>query len=388
MKRLFAVILTILLVLALTACGGNRPSPSESDTASTTATAESTSPPQTTAATTVEEARAKGFVIVTDYLPADGVTEVGQALQQLIDDNPNSTLYFPDGVYILERSLRTPADPNFSVDLQLSNYATLKAADDWDRDTAMIRLGAKAAANDIHTPGSNYSFTGGIVDGNGRAKAISIEGGRETAIRDVSIKNAVIGIHIAYGANNGSSDADIFGVNIVGNGAPDSVGILVEGYDNTISNCRIAHVYTGILLRSEGNILRNIHPLFYSDHMAEYAESCAFLDERGNNWYDVCYSDQFAVGFRNKSNNPCIYDSCFIMWYSEAGHTAIGFVFDRQFKAIINNPRISYHPDCSYCAVIRVGEEGGNGVINDLLVNEEMVDDDSYKQYVDGVISW
>jgi len=37
-------------------------------------------------------------------------------------------------------------------------------------------------------------------------------------------------------ADSGSSDADIFGVNIIGTGKTDSVGILIEGHDNTITN--------------------------------------------------------------------------------------------------------------------------------------------------------
>ena len=49
--------------------------------------------------------------------------------------------------------------------------------------------------------------------------------------------------HIKKGANNLSSDADITGVNIVGNGTTDSIGVLIEGFDNTLTNMRIANVF-------------------------------------------------------------------------------------------------------------------------------------------------
>ncbi|MBQ7312744.1 MAG: hypothetical protein IJW81_04095, partial [Clostridia bacterium] len=238
------------------------------------------------------ETTKSGYVVVTDTIPNDGSADVSEAIQQLIDNNPNRTIYFPDGTYILGKPILTPAHPKKSVALKLSTFAVLKAAETWDSDEAMVRLGASHPANDIYTIGSNYSFTGGIVDGSGIAKGISIDGGRETMIRDVSIKHVRIGIHIKYGANSGSSDADIFGVKIIGNGAADSVGVLLEGYDNTLTNMRIARVFTGIELRSAGNSMRNLHPLYTCDY-TDYGNSCGFLDYAGNNWYIFCYSDHF-----------------------------------------------------------------------------------------------
>ena len=125
----------------------------------------------------------------------------------------------------------------------------------------MIRLGGKDPANNISTPGSNYYLKGGVIDGRGIAKGISIDSGRETAIRQTSIKNTTIGIHIKHGANSGSSDSDISDTNITGNCKPGCIGVLVEGYDNTLTNMRIGGVHIGVLLRSAGNSLRNIHPL-------------------------------------------------------------------------------------------------------------------------------
>ncbi len=271
------------------------------------------------------EYSSRKYIVVTDYLPADGVTDVSSALQALIDENPNRTLFFPDGAYLLRHPVLTPAHPKRSVDLQLSNFAHIVASPDWDSDEAMIRLGAKDSANDIYTPGSNYSLTGGVIDGAGRAKAVSIDGGRETCIRNVSIKNALVGIHIKHGANNGSSDADVTGVNITGNGSRDSIGVLLEGYDNTLTNMRIADVFTGVEVRSGGNMLRNIHPLFIirPDTYAFYPESVGFRIRHGMNWFDYCYSDQFAVGFDTSGGG--VLKNCFCWWYSgrEASHLAV-----------------------------------------------------------------
>ena len=150
-----------------------------------------------------------GYIIVTDYIEANTGKDVSDELQKLILDNPNRTIYFPDGEYILAKPICTPANPIHSVALQLSTYAVLKAADTWSDEEAMIRLGAAEPFNDINTIGSNYSFKGGIIDGNGVAIGISIYSGRETLIREVSIKHTQIGLSVKYGANNGSSASSL-----------------------------------------------------------------------------------------------------------------------------------------------------------------------------------
>ncbi|MBE5787060.1 MAG: hypothetical protein E7324_05920 [Clostridiales bacterium] len=289
----------------------------------------------------------RGYLVVTDYVAADGKTDVSAGLQQLIDDNPNRTLFFPDGVYLLSRPILTPAHPEKSVDLQLSNFARLLASPDWDSNEAMVRLGAKESANNIYIPGSNYSFTGGIVDGAGRAKGISIDGGRETCIRNVSIKNVTMGIHIKYGANSGSSDADITGVNITGTGTKESVGVLLEGYDNTLTNMRIAKVFTGVEVRSGGNMLRNIHPLFIlgTPGYADYEGSVGFRICHGLNWFDYCYSDQYAVGFDTDGGG--ILKNCFCWWYSGKEKRHIALHSREPFYGSIDQLVIGgqHHPD-------------------------------------------
>ena len=230
----------------------------------------------------------KGYVVVK--VKNNGKVDVSDAIQKIIDENPNRTIYFPDGTYLISKPICTPADPKKSVALELSNYAIIKATEDWSNDEAMIRLGGKDPFNNITTPGSNYYLAGGVIDGSGVAKGVSIDSGRETVIRNTSIKGVSLGIHVKHGANSGSSDADIHSVNIVGNCKPDCIGVLVEGYDNTFTNMRIGGVHIGFLIRSEANSLRNIHPLYYSGN-EHYQTSCGFKDERQNNWYDFCYSD-------------------------------------------------------------------------------------------------
>lgn len=334
---------------------------------------------------------ALGYVVVTDYLEANTGKDVSDAIQKVINENPMRTIYFPDGEYILSKPICTSANPKNGVAIQLSNYAVLKASDDWSHKEAMVRLGAAEPFNTIYENGSNYYFDGGIIDGNMIASGIAIESGRETVIRNTSIKHTFIGLHIAYGANNSSSDADIQSVNIVGNNQKDSIGVLLEGYDNTLTNLRIAAVQTGVMLKSGGNCLRNVHPLFIYGYEyggvdeIDYSESVAFWDFSTSNWYDYCYSDQMATGFRMSERAKGIYTNCFAMWYSPSGDKEIAFHSECPFNASIVNPRVHFRDDTTVNNILlKVDAEGGEGFIENPVMRGTLSDGQVYPDYLVG----
>ena len=111
------------------------------------------------------------------FAPAPG-EDCADALQALVDANPNRTISIPDGVYLLSHPVATPADPRLAVSLALADFAVLKAAPDFPAHQPMVRLGGTHPANDIRTSGSVYSFSGGVIDGSGVAAGIAIESGR------------------------------------------------------------------------------------------------------------------------------------------------------------------------------------------------------------------
>ncbi len=322
-----------------------------------------------------------GYVVVK--VKANGKVDVSDAIQKIIDDNPNRTIYFPDGVYLISKPICTPADPHKSVALELSNYAVIKAADGWSHEEAMIRLGGKDPYNDITIPGSNYYLDGGIIDGSGVAKGVSIDDGRETAIRNTSIKGVSLGIHVKYGTNAGSSDADICNVNIVGNFQPDCIGVLVEGYDNTFTNMRIGGVNIGFLIRSEANSLRNIHPLYYRTESG-YETSCGFMDERQNNWYDFCYSDEFATAFCINGGRS-IYNNCFAYWYSNRGEKHTVFKSNGAFNSDVMNMNVGFgqHNKTKENSILEVEQDGGTGMFFNLHVGDySVITGSSYLKYM------
>ncbi len=329
-----------------------------------------------------------GYIIATDYVPADGKTDVSDSLQSLIDANPNRTIFFPDGVYLLSKPILTPAHPEKSVSLKLSDFAVLKASPDWTENEAVVRLGASHPANDIYTIGSNYSFSGGIVDGSDIANGISIDGGRETAVHNVSIKHTRIGIHIKRGANSGSSDADISQVNIIGTGKTDSVGVLLEGYDNTLTNMRIAKVFIGVHLCSAGNSLRNIHPLYTCDY-TDYQNSCGFRDETGNNWYDYAYSDHFGIGYRFARGASSTVTNGFCWWYSKNGGRHAAILCEGAFDSIVTNLKVGFcGTETENPVLVELDAPGkGRGVFDRLAVKLNEVTGNAHMRYLqNGII--
>ena len=326
-----------------------------------------------------------GFINVADFVATDGKADVADGIQRLIDANPNRTLWFADGTYLLSKPICTPAHPKRSVDLQLSNYAILKAAPGWTNTEAMVRLGGIHPANDIRTAGSIYSLSGGIIDGSGVAKGVSIDSGRETKVRCVSMKNVFVGLHIKHGANSNSSDSDISDVNIVGNRKSGSIGVFIESCDNTLSNMRIADVQTGVKLTGSGNLMTNLHPL-YTNPMEQYAESFGFQDNGWDNSYNRCYSDHFSIGFLfGRKSGGSVLDACIAFWYAPTKgfrHTAIRC--EGRFVAHVSDMMIGFRGAEAVNTVLEVGEKGGSGYLRDLRINRQLVrpDDKIYLDYL------
>ena len=323
---------------------------------------------------------ATGPVEVSEFVPADGQTDAAGAIQALIDANPHRTLHFADGVYLISHPIATPADPARAVSLRLDDFAVLRAAPGWAHKEAMVRLGGIHAMNDNRSFGSVYGFFGGNIDGAGTADGLSIESGRETRVQNVAIKNCRIGIHVMKGANGGSADCDIRDIDMTGNNAPDSVGLLVEAHDNTFTNFRHIDFRTGVKVRGGGNLFTNLHPLASRRSVELYPDgTVGFDDNESNNSYVRCYSDHFSTGwlFGRGSNNADL-DGCICFWYdSDPGRRHNAFRCEGKFRALVDDMWVGFRNGQAVNSVLLVGEPGGHGVIRDIRVSEGAINDPS-----------
>ena len=330
-----------------------------------------------------------GYVLVSDYVTPNTGKDVTDAIQKLIDDNPNRTLYFPDGLYLISKPLTTSSDPDKTVSFKLSNFAQLKAMDGWTRGEPMLKLGATGKAGEKGDVGNCFVVEGGIFNAANVADAIWVMNGGSVSIRYSAIKCAVVGIHVKANENGEDPVVDVNTVNITGSGTLDSSGVILETDDNTLSNMRIASNQVCIKVLGNNNILRNLHPLyiFRQDlNVAEtYKDSIAFYDGGTCNFYDNCYNDQFSTGFYLAKGNRSVFDCCFNYWYDEGYDYHNGFVCEGQFNATIrqNDAEFDINAEGIECNFLLVGESGGTGIIDAVAYNDEKVSErDVTKDYL------
>jgi hypothetical protein len=336
-----------------------------------------------------ETARGKGYVVVTDYIRSNAHKDVSAEIQKIIDENPQATIYFPDGEYQIAKPIVTSSDPKKAVSLRLSTFAIIKATQDWDDANGyMIQLGGKDKTFTVDEVGSNYYMEGGCIDGSFKAKGVEVAGGLETSVRYVSIKFVTQGIHIALNEESGSSYADIETVNIVGCRQPESVGVLVDSNGNTFTNMRVAGFEVATKANGKNNIFRNLHMLYTYSGNYDYRNSVGFWDTSEGNTYDICYPDNFAIGFRTSGHTMSVYNNCYAYWYSKnQGEMQYGFSSDGKFNSVLKNYRVDL-TDYKDGRFMIVAEDGGNGIVEYPAFPENACDDDTYKDYLVGKVVW
>ena len=369
-----------------------------------------------------------GYVLVTDYLQPDTGKDVSDAIQKLVDENPNRTLYFPDGVYLISKSIQTSADPAKSVSFKFSNYAQLKAMDSWSagqkkvqgpedfavpnlkaediksEGTPLLHFGAKDKdAADASSPAC-YSVEGGILHGSSKADAIWVEGASKVDIRYTAIKFAVVGLYVKGGESGNEPIVDVYNVNVIGTGVEDSVGVILETDSNTLTNMRLVSNHISIMVSGSNNFLRNLHPL-YSGHMKTgwekyYNSSVAFYDTGARNFYDMCYNDQYSTGFYMGSDTASVYESCFNFWFrgsktEDYVFNQIAFRAEGQFNSFIRFTTRDFslgvptenYPVASYCNFLVVGDDNGSGQIEGVYFLSANIQNKDREKYLDYLIN-
>ncbi len=330
-----------------------------------------------------------GFVVITEFLNANTGEDLASKIQKVIDTHAQSVIYFPDGEYVIGSPIKTSSNGGLAVALKLSDNAVIKASDSWQKSQgAMIRLGGTKQLNSINVIGSNYYIEGGIIDGNGKADGVAVDHGRETSVRDVTIVNTNIGLHVKDGANGGSSDADIENIRIFGNGSPSSVGLLIEGWDNTFSNMRIANVQTGVRVKTAANLIRDIHVTYVSNPKIAPLQSTSvgFEDLGDRNWYDNCTSVDCATGFKIESGRSFL-TSCVAKWTAaqKDSEKQVAISSSYTWRALARSVVAQFTAPAERCQYL-VAMEGGKGKIVDPIFNTAAVSGKTYEGYLEGKI--
>lgn len=285
------------------------------------------------------------YLLVSDYMSAG--SDVTAKLQQLINDNPGRTVYFPDGRYIITKPIEIPADPAATVSLRFSSYATLVAGPTWSGD-AMIKLGTGEPVSNTST--SAY-ITGGVINANNKTTAISVVGGRDLFISDVTIKNAPVGIAIAVG----TAYTDVENVHISGTG-DSAVGLKIEGDGNTFTSMRITNVGCAVNVSGVTNTFRSI--MTYYTGSSNSSKGFDDYSSIGNN-YDGCSAVNYGTGYHMQSNTSSVYANCVARWDDAIVTQQYGFASAGQFNSVVRTCTVKVTGgDCAF-----VKASGGSGQV-------------------------
>ena len=239
------------------------------------------------------------YLVVTDFIAANTRKDLAALIQELIDENPGKTIYFPDGEYVIASPICMPAAAKKSVSLHFSDGAVLKAAKNWkaqDGRSAMICLGGKLHENNIRSVGSYYSVIGGTIDCSGLANGITVYSGRETLVKDVCIIAPKKGIVVQEGANNGSSDCDFEDITIIGNKELGSIGVQVIKYDNTFTNIRVYDVELAYEIKG-GGLYKNLYAYNSDPANNGWYDRTVGIKLSGDAWLTQCTVENYATAY-------------------------------------------------------------------------------------------
>ncbi len=304
----------------------------------------------------ITEQNTDDYVIAT---PAEG--DMHEELQKLINDNPNRTIYFPDGVYTVSAPLVISTEPEKRVSLRMSQYAVISVYNQnkWKKGDAVIHFGKGEAADgsNVDAVGARCYLSGGTIDSKGIANAIQIDGKGNILISHIALKNCLMGITV------NTDNVDIDSVTGRGNSSMESTHIILNGSHNTVTNLRMSNGYYGVKLTKEYNVLRNVHPLVSGSNSGN-SGTTGFWDLSAGNFYDYCYADQHARSFRLCDGNTSILNGCYSYWWSAENDIHWGIFADGRFNSVVYGTRIDMcHADTVDNAYLTVKEDGGDGKI-------------------------
>ncbi len=321
------------------------------------------------------------FLIVTDYIQPNTGADVSDHIQNLIYKNGGRTLYFPDGEYVISKPLITSATPAASTTFYFAPNAVLKASDGWtakDGKDAMICIGGdydgEKHVNDNTSNGSYFGVFGGVLDCNNKADGIAIISSRESIIYGTTILNPNTGINIHLGANNTSSDADIENVNIIGCKKASSVGIYINGADNTITDVKIYDMEVGI--RAERGIAGKNIQCFQTGNSADNPRYLRTLGIDGKGWLFDCYVENCATAYRFNAEKITI-DGLVAAW-TQPLEQQLAFEWRAKFNSRMTECRADFYDGTSENIFIKTNN-GGSGKLESPMLNSNYEKNGSYK---------
>ncbi len=238
---------------------------------------------------------------------ADGIHDDTNNIKTCITKNPEKTIYFPDGTYLVNDKIEiyNSAIVDIKCDYN-ANFISTETIDCFFD----YGLGERPADYKVFRrhviDGGNYDCTNasyGIIV-NSRSHLNYVKNINMTHVKNV-------GLYLKKHNDYISGDCLIENISITGEtstGVNDNIGIEVESYDNELNNIRIQATTIGIKISGAGNKIYNAHPLFIGavNTKEDYERSIGFLitsNDGGWNEFTCCYADSFCTGYKIAGNS-------------------------------------------------------------------------------------
>ena len=270
-----------------------------------------------------------------------GTKPSSDAINKCIVANKGKSIKFSPGKYLLDKPILTPyyVDEQVNIDFNGSTLFTDEVME------YVIGIGYYNSG-DNKPNYDNYSkktcfaaLQNFVIDApNAQIGIITKDNYWYPRIKNCSIFNTVIGIQ--SGVNNSSTwSSDLYVENVLiqckSYKNSNTIGIVLNGGDNKLLNCRVYNCYKGMVINSEGNVFDNIHFYLYghlNDRGTEefrkiYPKTIGVLDNGNNNLFDKIYTDSYSTHYKaTKNNYRAIFSKC-IFYTNVTGYDDVAFDF-------------------------------------------------------------
>jgi len=288
------------------------------------------------------------IIDVTKYgVNNNGLVDVTQILQNLIDNNPLKSLYFPNGKYLISEPLKIKSGNETSVNLIFDDNAVLFTNTPIDE---LINIGKIFSGNyERYNIGNITTIKGGIFDATNTQRALYITSDRKQVrllnLNIINVKN--IGIYLDRNISTTTSistDTLLNNISITGTKDynDDNTGIYLYGTDNEINNLRISGIKKAIDINGGGNEFNNCHlTAAYNDITSEMINNSIGVNVRGsgNNFFNNFYIDTYGQNFVFNSENMRTYINNLQVFYylNDSNSKNYGFIYNARCYCYCTN---------------------------------------------------
>ena len=228
------------------------------------------------------------FIDVNKSKDLTALDDCSTDLNNLINENPNATYYFPNGTYKVSKTI------NIYGNVVLDSHAIIKAISPMNE---LLLIGGESSEITELTTGY---FMGGIIDANGLADiAIHTRHNMCYKLQSIIVKN-VKTTGIALGGDGSNAFTIVDGCSIQGQreNHVSEVGIRELHFDSVITNTNVYNCKTGFITRAD-YVSNSTAWLEFADM---YNGSVAFLCDIGWSNYSNCTADSMQTAFETNQS--------------------------------------------------------------------------------------